>query len=318
MVNRSAEKSKHLGRGLESLLGPLSSEIHSYDKEGSEKNIPSDLGVKRDKALQEAVRLVPLNLISPNPYQARTYWDEDKLTELANSIAANGVVQPIVVRRHGVGYQIIAGERRFRASQMLGKETVPALVKEVTDNQMHEWSLVENIHRANLNPIERAKAYDAYIQALSLNQTEAAKRLGEDRSVVANHLRLLELPTDLKQLLIDEKITMGHARAILSLPSDELRRKLANRALSGRLSVREVERLVKDYLNNKEENQHSKKQKSPHILELEDLIKVKLGSRVKIETNKNGKSGKLVIEFKTLSDFDRVLEKIGIQTEGLF
>lgn len=324
MVNRAADKNRHLGRGLESLLGPMSSEstdskkIQSQDLEALKEPSSSS---QDGQVKGPVVRLLPVTMVNPNPYQARKYWDDSKLQELASSIAANGVVQPIVVRRMGTGYQIIAGERRFRASQMIGKDTVPALIKDATDGQMHEWALVENIHRANLNPIERANAYEAYIKAFDLTQSEAAKRLGEDRSVVANHLRILDLPNDLKQMLIDEKLMMGHARAILSLPSDDLRRKLANKALAGRLSVREVERLVREYLANQEEGNGSKEEKKvkpPHILELEDLIKVELGSRVRIETNKSGKRGKLVIEFKSLDDFDRLLDKIGINTEERF
>ena len=315
MPNRSSEKTKHLGRGLESLLGPVSSVISNQNKGAA---VFEEIKVNKNGAL--IVSELPFDLISPNPYQARTYWDDDKLQELSESIAANGVVQPIVVRRVGTGYQIIAGERRYRASQMAGKDRIPAIVREATEDQMHEWALVENIHRANLNPIERAKAYQAYIKAFSISQTEASQRLGEDRSVVANHLRLLELPSDLQQLLIDQKLAMGHARAILALPSDDLRRKLANRALAGRLSVREVERLVKQYLTQGDDKTpiQIQNKKPSYILELEDLIKVELGSKVKIETGKNGKSGKIVIEFKSLNDFDRVLSKIGVKTDNYF
>ncbi len=173
---------------------------------------------------------LPLASISANPYQARTVWNDQDLTELADSIKANGILQPILVRRFQGGYQLIAGERRFRAAQMAGLTKVPALVREVTDEQLFEWSLVENIHRRDLNAIERAKAYQRYLGAFSLTQVEAANRLGEDRSVIANYLRLLDLPDEIRQMLVDGRLTMGHARAILSLPTDELRRKLANRA----------------------------------------------------------------------------------------
>jgi len=255
-----------------------------------------------------------LHVISPNPHQARKVFDDEKLNELAESIRANGIVQPIVVRRGVSGYQLIAGERRFRASQRIGLDKIPAFVRDATEEQMLELALVENIHRADLNPLERAKAYKSYIEQFGLTQTEAAERLGEDRSVVANHLRLLDLPQDLCQFLVDGQLTMGHAKAILSLPTEELRRKLANRALSGRLNVRELERIVREYTERKELKGTEKKtsDRAPHIVELEGRLSQQLGSRVRIETKKNGQRGKMVIEFRSLDEFDQVLEKLGI------
>jgi ParB family chromosome partitioning protein len=250
--------------------------------------------------------------VSPNPYQARTIWNEEDLAELAASVKANGVIQPIIVRPFQGAYQLIAGERRLRAAQMAGLARIPALVREVTEEELFEWSLVENIHRRDLNPLERARAYQRYLGAFSLTQAEAADRLGEDRSVIANYLRLLDLPEEIKQMLVDGRLTMGHARAILSLPTDELRRKLANRALAGRLSVREVERLVRKYTTENGTPKPNGRAKAAHIVDLQEKLCRHLGTRVAIETKRHGQTGRIIIDFGSLDEFDRITEAIGL------
>jgi ParB family chromosome partitioning protein len=265
-----------------------------------------------DKELRDSLQEVSIDSISPNPYQARTVWNDQDLADLAESIRANGVIQPIIVRPAGVGYQLIAGERRFRAAQLASLTTIPAVVRAASDEDLLELALVENIHRTDLNPIERAKAYQNYLNTLSLTQAEAAQRLGEDRSVIANYLRLLDLPDEIKQMLAQGQLTMGHARAILALPTDELRRKLANRAMAGRLSVREVERLVRKYLTGTDQARTTVRSKPPHILDLESKLSSRLGTKVSIETRKNGQRGKIIIEFYSLDEFDRIAENIGL------
>jgi ParB family chromosome partitioning protein len=257
-------------------------------------------------------REIEIDSISPNPYQARTVWDEKELEDLAESIRANGIIQPIVVRPAGSGYQLIAGERRFRAARLASLTTIPAWIRAATEEQLLEWALVENIHRSNLNPIERAKAYQNYVSTFSLTQAEAAARLGEDRSVIANYLRLLDLPDQIKQMLAEKQLTMGHARAMLALPTDELRRKLANRAMVGRLSVREVERLVRKYLTGTEQARAVVRSKPPHILDLERKLSSELGTKVSIETRKNGQRGKIIIEFYSLDEFEGITERLGL------
>ena len=207
---------------------------------------------------------------------------------------------------------MIAGERRFRASKLAGLKTIPALIRQATDEQLLELALVENIHRSNLNPIERAKAYQNYIDTFSLTQEQAAERLGENRSVVANHIRLLGLPEEVKQMLVDGQLSMGHARAILALPTDDLRRKLANRAMAGRRSVREVERLIQKFLLAGRKKEKEAKPKPTHILDLENKLTDQLGTKVAIETRKGGQRGKIVIEFYSLDEFDRIAEQIGL------
>jgi len=304
------DKPRHLGRGLESLLSPINvsaGAIHEADSLAmAAPKMP------QDKELSESLRQLPVQSISPNPYQVRTVWNEQDMAELAESIKANGVLQPVLVRPFQGGYQLIAGERRLRAAQVAGLATLPALVREVTDEQLFEWSLVENIHRRDLNAIERAKAYQHYLGAFSLTQAEAAERLGEDRSVIANYLRLLDLPDEIRQMLVDGRLTMGHARAILSLPTDELRRKLANRALAGRLSVREVERLVRKHLEEDPVCKVKTRTKPAHIVDLEDKLCRHLGTRVSIETRRNGQRGRISIEFDSLDEFDRITEALGL------
>ena len=313
MGERKKEKPKHLGRGLQSLLGPII--LSDDEREQPQAGPATGANFPPDKELRDSLREISITSVSPNPHQARTVWDETELVELAESIKANGVIQPIVVRRAGTGFELIAGERRLKAAQIASLTTIPALVRRASDEQMHEWSLVENIHRADLNPIERAKAYQKYVSAFSLTQAEAAERLGEDRSVVANYLRLLDLPEEIKQMLGGGQLSMGHARAILGLPTDELRRKLANRAMAGRLSVREVERLVRKYLTETGRTKPTGKIKPAHIVDLEDKLGGQLGTKVMIETTKKGQRGKIIIEFYSLDEFDSIIERIGLACE---
>jgi ParB family chromosome partitioning protein len=308
-MQQKVEKPRHLGRGLASLIGPIMSE-----QSESRELIPIatiDAKSRPDNQLQNGLQEIKIDAIRPNPYQVRTVWDEQGLADLAASIRSNGVIQPILVRKSADGYQLIAGERRFRAAKLALLETIPAIVRQANDSEMLELALVENIHRTDLNPIERAKAYQSYITTFTLTQEETARRLGEDRSVIANYLRLLNLPDEIKQMLIDGQLTMGHARAILSLPTDDIRRKLANRAMAGRLSVREVERLVRRYLRGSDQPA-GVRVKPAHIVDLENKLAGYLGTRVNIETRKNGQKGKITIEFYSLDEFDRIVERIGL------
>ena len=310
MTDKKKERPRHLGRGLQSLLGPI---ITHHDE--SEPPTPGEVSASNfppDKELHESMQEIRLDSISANPYQARTVWNEQELAELAASVKANGVIQPIIVRPAGVGYQLIAGERRFRASKLAGLTTIPALVRRASDEQLHEWALVENIHRVDLNPIERAKAYQDYLSTFSLTQAEAAERLGEGRSVIANYLRLLDLPQEIKDMLEGGQLSMGHARAILALPTDELRRKLANRAMAGRLSVREVERLVRRYLAGTAEPKAPAGTKPPHVLDIEKRLASQLGTKVSIQTRKNGQRGRIIIEFFSLDEFDGMMDRLGV------
>jgi ParB family chromosome partitioning protein len=303
------EKTRHLGRGLQSLLSPITS---MPTEKKDQTHIPSDANFPPDKELHDSLRELDIENISPNPYQPRQVWNDQELSDLAESIRANGIIQPIIVRPTGTKFQLIAGERRFRAAHLANLKTIPAIVRNASDKELLEWSLVENIHRVGLNPIERAKAYQDYISTFSLTQSQAAERLGEDRSVVSNYLRLLDLPQEIKQMLSDGQLSMGHARAILALPTDELRRKLANRALVGRLSVREVERLVRKYITSSDQSKSIIRTKPSHILDLERKLSSQLATKVNIDTRKNGQRGRIIIEFYSLDEFDNITERIGL------
>ncbi|HEG43408.1 MAG TPA: ParB/RepB/Spo0J family partition protein [Phycisphaerales bacterium] len=302
------EKKRHLGKGLEALLGPTK----GMGKTDQSLSDISGMGrFPKDEALRNSIRMVSVTDLKPNPYQPRTSWDQDQLHDLADSVRSNGIIQPILVRRADTGFEIIAGERRFRAAEMVGLSDVPAIVRDATDEQMLELAIIENIHRSDLNPIERAVAYQEFINTFSLTQAEAAQRLGEGRSVVANYLRLLDLPQEIKQMLIDKTLSMGHARAILALPTDDLRRKLANRAMAGRLNVRDVEQLVRTYLHGREAKAEPK-QKPANILDLEQRLRETLGTKVQINTGKNTHRGRIIIDYYSLDEFERLTEKMGL------
>lgn len=308
------DKPKHLGRGLESLMGSIintGQELSNNSVAENKHNLPVD------KDLQKSRAEISVSEIVPNPFQPRQTWNDDQLKDLSNSIRENGIIQPIIVRQKGANkYEIIAGERRFRAAQLVGLDKVPAMVRETTDTEMLSLALIENIHRADLNPMERAGAYQKFLETFSLTQEQAAQKLGEDRSVIANHIRLLSLPNEIKQMLTDGTLSMGHARAILALPTDDLRKRLANRALAGRLSVREVERLVRIALTQKDGNAAKAVIEKPaHIKDLESKIRGRLGTNVKIIAGKKGTRGKIVIEYYSLDEFDSIAEKLGVNPD---
>ena len=316
MSSGKKAKRSHLGRGLESLLGPApSAPAASASQLAAPPASAETAAFPADHQIDISQFEIPLSRIKPNPYQPRTVWNPEELEELTRSVRENGVIQPIIVRKSGDTYEIVAGERRYRAATQAGLEKIPALVRSATDEEMLELALVENIHRTDLNPIERAKAYQNFIQSFSLSQTEAAKKLGEDRTVIANHLRLLDLPKDLQEMLTGNQLSMGHARALLALPTDELRRKLANRAMAGRLSVREVERLVRKYLETTHEPKPDKQAKEAHILDLENQLQSILGTKVAIEPKKKGHRGRIIIDYYSLDDFERLTERIGLTAD---
>lgn len=295
------ESRKRLGRGLDALLS--SSRIDAIDKAAS---TPSALS--RTKA-GEYVAELPIDEITRNPHQPRKTWDEEKLTELAESIKANGLVQPIVVRSVGQGYQLIAGERRLRASKLAEKQSVTAIVRDASEEQMLEWALIENIHRADLNPLERAKAYQQYIRRFELSQEQAATRLGEDRSTIANYIRLLELPDEIQEMINAQQISMGHARALLGLPNNSDRIRLAQVVVAEQLSVRALEKIIKQQRNDAPAKEQ--KSKDPHIAELEQELTRTVGTKVTISTAGRKKHrGKIVIDFYSLDDFDRIKQRL--------
>lgn len=249
---------------------------------------------------------IPIDEIEPNPHQPRTDFDPKAVSELAQSIREKGILQPIAVRRYGSGYQLIAGERRFRAARQAECAVVPAIVMDVgTDQEMMELSLIENIQRENLNPIEEAKAYRMLIDECFLTQDEVAQRVGKDRSTIANTLRLLALAAEVLDALQAGQISAGHARTLLGLDNADQQIALCEQIMAQGLSVRRTETIVKA-LKEKANKKKPTPNKDPNLLSLEEDLQRYFGTSVNI--NRRGSKGKIEIEFYSNDDLDRVLE----------
>ena len=254
-----------------------------------------------------------LDLVEPNSEQPRTRFSDENLEELAQSIRVNGIVQPIVVRRKGERYQIVAGERRWRAAQRAGLQKVPAVVKDVSDEKLLELALVENIQRQELNPIEEAKAYKNLINTVGLTQEMVAERVGKNRTVVTTSLRLLRLPDEIQKLIEEEKLSAGHGRALLMLEDVEAQKRIAKTAMEMSLSVRETEKTVKRF--SRGESQPDKKiatkpKIDANIKSAETKLRRYLGTNVHILPDGKGTGGKIEIEYYGEIDLDRIFNSI--------
>jgi ParB family chromosome partitioning protein len=277
--------SKRLGRGLDAL-------------------IPS-LQVNEDEKVIE----IPLTQLRANPYQPRKTFNQDSINELAASIKEHGVIQPIIVRTVLKGYEIIAGERRFRASQVSGATTIPAVVKKFSDQQAMEIALIENVQREDLNAIELAVAYQSLMNQFTLTQEELSVKVGKSRSHVANFLRLLQLPDEIKQHVSRGTLSMGHARAIAGVKSDKQKKEFAEQAIHQQWSVRELEEAIKkqDESSNKEtEKPKATAKKDPYINELEENLRNQFRTTVKIKHLNN--KGKIELMYYSKDDLERLLE----------
>ncbi|WP_372994829.1 ParB/RepB/Spo0J family partition protein [Lutispora sp.] len=238
--------------------------------------------------------------IEANENQPRRKFDEEALTSLAESIKEHGIVQPIVVRREGTGYQIVAGERRWRAARIAGLKMVPVVVKDYSDSQVLEIALIENLQREDLNPVEEANAYKVLMEEHSLSQDEIGKRIGKSRSAITNSLRLLNLPSQIIEYLVSGKLTAGHARALLAFQDDNKKIEVANRIINENLNVRQVEKLAKEKQRIKKP-----KTKSAEICDIEERLRNILGTKVTITHSK--KKGKIEIEYYGIDDLDKIL-----------
>jgi ParB family chromosome partitioning protein len=252
---------------------------------------------------------LPIEAIERNPEQPRKRFDELKLEELAASIREHGVVEPILVRKDGGKYRILAGERRWRAAARAGLKEIPAVVREASEREAFELALVENLQRADLNAIEEAEAYDVLVSDHGLTQEEIAKRVGKERSTVANALRLLKLPEDVRDSVRDGQLDMGHARALLGIDDAEAIRKAAGRAIREGLSVRATEALVRA-LTHKEKKEPPKKAETPAIKDLTQRLQRRLGARCRV-VPKSAVAGRLEIEYSSLDELDGILARIG-------
>ena len=287
-------KRRALGKGLDSLL-PRAQASPAPETEGGRP------------------REIPLDLIDHNPFQTRSQVNQEQLAELAASIAANGVVQPVLVRPLAGGrFQLIAGERRWRASQIAGKTTVPAILRQVSDEQAMEITIVENLQRADLNPMEQARAFERLGREFKLTQEQMAVRTGKDRSSVGNFLRLLKLPVSIQGLVESGQLSFGHARAVLALESAERMTAAATKITALAMSVRQTETYVQGLID--PESKPKKKKAvieplDPNVREARDLIQRRLGLKVRIE-DKSGK-GRVIIEYSGVEDFDAILAALG-------
>ncbi|WP_125582462.1 ParB/RepB/Spo0J family partition protein [Lacticaseibacillus suibinensis] len=256
---------------------------------------------------------LPLADIRPNPYQPRKSFDEAALQELADSIRQTGVFQPIIVRKSVNGYEIITGERRFRASKIAGKKTIPAIVREFEDPEMMEIAVLENLQREDLTPLDEAQAYDTLIKRLSLTQAEVSKRLGKSRPYIANYLRLLTLPNEVKKMLNQNQLSMGQARTLLSLKDKKRLIPLARKTVSDNLTVRQLERLI-NQMNAGSQPQKKPVAKSPFLKASENQLQDKFGTKVSIAQSKQGK-GKIEIDFTTAADLNRLLGLLDVNLD---
>lgn len=290
-----------LGKGLDSLI-PVSS---SAPKSSTE----SKAADKKKEQGQET--MVKITKVEPNREQPRKKFDEDALQELADSIKQYGVISPILVQDRKTYYEIVAGERRWRAAKLAGLKEVPVIIKNFTEQEIVEISLIENIQRENLNPIEEAQAYKRLLTEFNLKQDEVAERVSKSRTAVTNSMRLLKLCDEVQQMIIDDMISTGHARALISIEDPEQQYMIAQRVFDEKLSVRDVEKLVKNLNKPEKVKKEIPEDKSLEVIyqDLEEKMKQILGTKVSITSKGNG-SGKMEIEFYNHDDLDRIIEMI--------
>lgn len=290
-----ATKRKALGRGLNALLPPPP---------------PVDTA-------ERSYTEVPVEQIVPNKYQPRTGFDAEQLQSLAQSIQTNGLVQPVIVRKTGEQYQLIAGERRWRAAQLAGLKTIPALIRDVSEYKSLELALVENIQRQDLNPLEEAHAYASLIEDFELTQEEVAQRVGKDRSSIANYVRLLKLPEQIKESIQRQELTMGHARAISGLEKAQDQIELAHRILAEQLSVRQTELMIRHLHSSRKTEKKTEPVSAstdPNVKAAEQRLQEYFGTRVVIRQMVNHK-GKVEIYFQSADDLMRIYDLILTQTD---
>lgn len=260
-----------------------------------------------EKIEGEAVEEIPLKEIRPNPYQPRKYFSEEGIAELKQSIIEHGVLQPIIVRKSIKGYEIVVGERRYRAAKAAGLKKIPAVVRSLTDEKMMELAVLENLQREDLTPIEEASAYQMLLDRLEITQEQLAKRLGKSRPHIANMVRLLSLPQEIQELIHEGKISMGHGRALLGLKDKKKIPSVVDKVIKEGLNVRQLEELIQQLNHNvSRETKKRKKKKDLFLMEQENVLRERFGTTVKIKKGK--KKGKIEIEFFSDDDLNRILE----------
>jgi len=315
-VSKANVRERRLGRGLEALLGrSAEAQVESSPEEvtlGIVRAEDPD-AISRD---QEGQKWLEVGSIVANPYQPRQQFDEAEIADLCDSIRTHGFLQPIVVRQVDGQFQIIAGERRFRAAQLANLQSVPVQVREVEDREMAELAIVENVQRKDLNPLEKAASFQRYLQEYGCTQEELATRVSVDRSTVANLIRLLELPEQVKQMVAGGDLTQGHARALLPLGDEEEQRQFAKQIKNESLSVRATEQLIQDHIHRADAEpfsvisagsgtKTSKPSPSEHLLQLEEQLRLAMGAKVDLRQTAKGR-GRITIHFKNNQEFERL------------
>lgn len=292
-------KKKGLGKGLDSLI-PDNKNIKSVTPDKSAE-------AKKEAEEKAGVQTMKINEVEPNRDQPRKNFDEDALLELSDSIKQFGVLQPLLVRKRKDYYEIIAGERRWRAAKLAGVKEVPVIVKEYTDQEILEIGLIENIQRENLNPIEEAIAFKRLLEEFNLKQDEVAERVSKSRTAVTNSMRLLKLSDKVQQMIIDDMISTGHARALLAIDDPELQYTLANKIFDEKLSVRETEKLVKEIKNPKKPKEKKVMENAFIYQDLEEKMKGVFGTKVSIASKGKGK-GKIEIEYYSDDELEHLFD----------
>src|ERR1019366_6022133 len=302
-MNSMTDKRKVLGRGLDSLL-PAARATATAAAAPAPVQPTGDL-----------VRELPIDQIDHNPYQTRTHWNEAALNELASSIKVSGVLQPVTVRSNNGRFQLITGERRWRASQIAGKATVPAILRQVSNEQAMEMTIIENLQREDLNPMEQARAYERLSREFKLTQEQMAQRTGKDRASVGNYLRLLKLPIGIQGLVEQGHLTFGHARALLALESAQQMIDTTNRISALAMSVRQTETYIQGLINPESKPKPkvavAPPPQDPNVHEAQDRLQRRLGLKVHIEDKKG--RGRVIIEYTGVDDFDAILAALGEQ-----
>lgn len=268
--------------------------------------------VEKEKEKEDHNLLIPLNSIRSNSDQPRKTFDNEKIVELAESIKHHGIIQPLIVKQEKQDYIIVAGERRWRAAKLLGLKEVPAIVMDLTEKQVLEISLIENIQRQDLNPIEEALAYKKLLSDFKITQDELSKRIGKSRTAITNNMRLINLDERVQEYLIEGVISEGHGRTLLALSKDgDIQYELAQKVIDEKLSVRELERLIKRILsNNNKENQETIKELNPYYKDIKEKLQDHFGTKVSISNKKN--KGRIEIEYYSVEDLQRILDIINI------
>lgn len=319
MAKSGAGRPSRLGRGLSSLMSQPAAVSVAADTPAEAVGRPAD-SESADQG--EQIARLGLDELTPNPSQPRRSFDADSLGRLADSIRSTGVMQPVIVRAapSGTGYEIVAGERRWRAAQQVGLEAIPAIVRKLDDRQTSEWALIENLQREDLNPIDRAQAFQSLIDRYQLNQEQIAERVGVDRSTISNTMRLLVLDDQVQEVVRLGHLSISQAKVLLSLSDPAAQRAVARKAVTEQWPVRrlesEVTRINGGGVTDAKGGSKQEQARPPHLEQLEQQIRQELGTKVRLKQGRKKGSGSLTIDFYSLDQFDGLMERLGVEIEG--